>query len=90
MWSYLVTLLSLLRYEGQWEKSYQQGEGKMTYADGSVYEGTWERGVKHGKHGKYTSEASTYEGEWKEGWMHCKGVQVNVLLFLGAEVICPL
>ncbi|MDR1530728.1 MAG: hypothetical protein LBS62_00815 [Clostridiales bacterium] len=46
---------------------YEQGQGKLTYADGSVYIGTFDSGKCHGK-GKLTRPNGTCcEGEFKNG-----------------------
>jgi hypothetical protein len=34
------------KYIGQWERDVQHGEGKCTYADGSVYGGNWKDGMR--------------------------------------------
>ena len=52
------------------------GEGKATYANGSVYEGAFVKGTHNGK-GKLTNPSGyTYEGDWllgvKEGTGDCK------------------
>lgn len=39
----------LLVYEGDCEHFIKHGQGKYTFASGSVYEGAWREGLQHGK-----------------------------------------
>lgn len=54
-------------YSGEWLHGMYHGNGKKTYADGSIYDGTWAYGVYDG-YGVYTdASGNVYEGEWKSG-----------------------
>ena len=33
------------KYEGTWKKDKEDGEGKVTRADGTSYEGEWKNGI---------------------------------------------
>lgn len=39
------------KYVGQFVNGEMQGQGVMTYKDGSIYEGQWHRNKRHGKRG---------------------------------------
>ena len=53
--------------------SQRNGQGKLTYTDGSVYEGKWENGKFHGQ-GKLTRpDGRVYEGTWEDGMRNGKG-----------------
>ena len=43
-----VFVKSGARYEGMWEENRKNGEGTMTYPDGSVYTGSWVDNQRHG------------------------------------------
>ena len=36
------------RYEGTFVEDRRQGQGRCTFADGSIYSGEWHAGVVHG------------------------------------------
>ena len=47
---------------GQWKDDYQHGDGKETWADGSVFEGEYKNGKKHGFGKMVEADLSSYEG----------------------------
>jgi 1-phosphatidylinositol-4-phosphate 5-kinase len=59
-------------YEGSFLEGYQDGEGKMIFADKSLYEGNWQHGERHG-FGIFSALRFKYEGEWSKGLRHGSG-----------------
>ena len=58
-------------YEGGWKSDMQEGQGKLTEADGGVYDGGWMTGEMEGQ-GKFTyASGSVYKGGWKEHKLKC-------------------
>jgi hypothetical protein len=59
------------KYEGEWSAGKRQGQGKFTWADGSVYDGPWKKDAPHTQNsqvGIWTQpggEAAT--GQWSNG-----------------------
>ena len=52
------------------------GEGTMTYPDGSKYKGEWKNGSFNGQ-GTFTlTDEWQYEGEWKDGERHGTGTMI--------------
>ena len=66
-------------YEGELSEELEpQGNGVMTYPDGSVYSGTWQEGKRHGT-GKLTYlDGRVYDGAWKEGERHGNGTYRDI------------
>lgn len=60
------------RYEGRWQQSARQGEGKEVWPDGSYYEGSWVKDKFHGQ-GTYYNRNAKYIGEFEEGLKRGKG-----------------
>ena len=55
-------------YEGNFEDFEYEGQGRMTYSDGTNYDGEWKNGEKHG-HGITTyTDGSSYENIWNMGY----------------------
>ncbi len=49
------------------------GQGKLTFADGTIMEGSWEDGnIVHGRQLKY-SDSFLYVGDFKDSMFHGKG-----------------
>lgn len=60
------------KYEGEWQDDLHHGQGRYTWADGTVYDGQWVLGLQEGQ-GKctYTSgQWREYDGEWRGGKRH--------------------
>ena len=59
---------------GEWVNAQRQGEGTMTWPDGSTYTGSWKNSKRNG-HGvlHYGSDGSYYEGEFKNDKRHGEG-----------------
>ena len=52
-------------YEGNVSWGTPSGQGKLTYADGSVYIGEFSSGQRHGKGVLRSKAGAVYEGDWK-------------------------
>ena len=62
-------------YVGEWKEGRKNGQGKMTYARGTVYEGEYKEGKMRGQ-GKWTNASGhVYVGEFKSGKMNGQGKQ---------------
>ncbi len=60
-------------YEGNYENDLPNGQGKLTFYDGSVYEGSFVNGTRQGQ-GKHTfTNGDVYEGEILNGRAHGQG-----------------
>lgn len=51
-------------YEGQFEKGFRDGFGKMNYKNGDIYIGRWTLGKPHGYGKMYYNNGYVYEGTW--------------------------
>ena len=65
-------------YTGSWKNCKMEGNGEMTYLDGSVYTGWWCRGMRCG-HGRmeYREPESLYIGGWENDMREGYGVFHN-------------
>ena len=62
-----------LKYEGEMENGQPNGQGTLSWGDGSTYIGQVENGKSHGQ-GTYTwSDGAKYIGEYKNGERHGQG-----------------
>ena len=61
------TYLSGGSYAGQWLHGQKSGQGKRTWADGTVYEGEWENNTAQGKGIKTYNNGSQYSGHFING-----------------------
>ena len=52
------------KYQGEIEAEEPNGQGSITYPDGSKYKGEWKDGKKDGQGTFTSSEGFIYEGEW--------------------------
>ncbi len=60
-------------YEGNYQNDLPNGQGKLTFYDGSVYEGNFTNGTRQGQ-GKHTfANGDVYEGEILNGRAHGQG-----------------
>lgn len=59
-------------YTGAVKSEKPHGNGKCTWADGSVYEGDWKNGKMHGK-GTYIAGQTMYTGQFFKGNPEGKG-----------------
>jgi cell division septation protein DedD len=60
-------------YEGHWQDGVKNGQGIMTYPDGSKYIGQWKNDRRSGQ-GTYTYfDGGKYEGQWKDGRKNGQG-----------------
>ena len=60
-------------YEGHFLNGNLDGQGKLTYANGSTYEGEWRDNQMDGQ-GKMTFvDGDVYEGEWRDDQMNGQG-----------------
>ena len=55
-----------LQYEGQWKKGLFDGEGVITYADGTVEEGSFQKGKRNGRVRLHSSEDNYVETIYEE------------------------
>ena len=55
-----------LQYEGQWDKGLFDGEGVITYADGTVEEGSFQKGKRNGRVRLHSSEDNYVETIYEE------------------------
>ena len=60
-------------YEGDWYYGKREGEGTLTWQDGSRYIGEWKNDNCEGYGVLYDSAGGTYEGNWLNGKPHGKG-----------------
>ena len=61
-------------YVGEWRNNKKNGQGKMTYKDGSVYYGHWKDDKRHGQDCKMTwTNGTIYEGDFEEDVRHGSG-----------------
>lgn len=59
----------LCKYEGHWAMDTKDGEGMLSFPDGSIYAGTLKKDKKHG-HGKFIwNNGDEYIGAWVEDRM---------------------
>jgi hypothetical protein len=58
-------------YQGSFD-SYgkRDGQGKMTWPDGSFYEGTWKNNLRDGLGQYMLSSGYVYKGQWKNDLKH--------------------
>ena len=62
------------QYEGSYVSGQRQGQGSLSYPDGSLYSGEWAAGKREGW-GRYVySNGDVWVGEWKDGLRHGSGV----------------
>ena len=55
------------RYEGQFSRSRQHGEGTFYAPDGSIFKGEWKNGKPHGNGTFRTPEGRVTRGTWVDG-----------------------
>ena len=63
-------------YEGGWKEGKRHGQGKYTWANGSIYGGGWKDGQKGNRHGhgkQIYPDGNVYEGRWKNNQRHGYG-----------------
>lgn len=65
-------------YEGEWRDNLPQGEGKITWADGTEYVGEWKDGKAEGRGTSTWADGFTYVGEWKDFKRHGQGTSTKV------------
>jgi hypothetical protein len=63
-------------YEGGFEGSEREGEGKMVYANGDIYEGDWKDSKKDGYGKMIYGNKDVYEGDWKDDKMEGYGTMI--------------
>ena len=51
-----------------------EGQGQVTYPDGSVYVGSFRDDLAHGRGTITYPDASSYEGDWVDGVIQATGV----------------
>ncbi len=56
-------------YAGDYKDGKKNGQGRMTYANGTVYDGEWKDDKKNGKGKIIAIDGTSYEGEWKDDIM---------------------
>ena len=63
------------KYIGQWNnKNYKlEGNGKITFSDGSIYEGEWKNGQMSGQGKLNSKDGKVYEGSFVDGEKMGKG-----------------
>lgn len=61
-------------YTGRWQKNRPEGEGTLTFNNGSVYSGEWKGGKANGQGTLTYASGDIYEGEYKEGRRDGHGV----------------
>jgi len=66
-----------ITYDGQWKDDIMQGEGTLTFTDGSSYTGAFLDGQFTGQ-GKYKwPSGAVYSGLWRFNRMHGEGVYTD-------------
>ena len=55
------------RYAGSWINDVKEGQGTMSYSDGSKYEGQWKNDLPHGKGVLSKANGDSYTGYFKQG-----------------------
>ena len=61
-------------YTGRWQKDRPEGEGTLTFSNGSVYSGEWKGGKANGQGTLTFASGDLYEGEYKENRRDGHGV----------------
>ena len=61
------------KYVGEFKDGKKNGQGVLTYSNGSKYVGEFQDGKKHGQGIITSPEGSQYEGVFKDGKFHGKG-----------------
>lgn len=64
----------LEKYEGQWMNDQQHGQGKETFADGSIYEGHFIGGARNGEGVIHYTDGAVYRGQFVDNYCHGKKV----------------
>ena len=54
---------ALSKYDGEWQKGNQNGQGTSTFNDGAKYIGEWKNGLHHGKGTYIWADGTKYVGE---------------------------
>ena len=71
----LALLLSANAYAECIQGNCVNGQGTLTFSDGSKYVGEWKDDKRHGQ-GTFTSaKGDKYVGEWKDGKTHGQGTR---------------
>ena len=65
-------------YTGEFAENAFNGNGVLTYADGSIYTGSFKNGMRHGSGTLLYADGSKYVGEYQNGDMHGKGIMTYV------------
>ena len=67
-----------IKYEGEWNNDYPDGNGKCLEEQGNYYIGEFKKGIKHGK-GKYYDKSGNliYEGDFADGKKEGTGKLIN-------------
>lgn len=70
-----TTLEDGSKYKGCWLRGMEtrQGQGVMTWPDGSVYEGYWKDNKPDGKGRMVSSKGDIYDGQWLNGMASGQG-----------------
>lgn len=70
-------------YTGSWKDGQMEGNGEMTYLNGSVYTGWWYGNIRYG-HGRmeYKEPESLYIGGWKDDMREGYGVFHNTARYV--------
>jgi len=62
-------------YEGQWHEGMPHGEGKCTYADGTIYHGMLDRAVCQGKGLYMAVNGNKILADFEAGSTSCTGYE---------------
>jgi len=68
-----------MKYDGEWKNGKRDGQGTLTYPDGSKYTGEWKINRMHGKGVKTYADdqhIKEYVGDWKNGNKDGKGTAI--------------
>jgi hypothetical protein len=68
-----------MKYDGEWKNGKRDGQGTLTYTDGSKYTGEWKNNRMHGQGIKiYAADQhiEEYAGDWKNGNKDGKGTAI--------------
>jgi len=64
--SHLRTELGFVSYEGQYWRGLREGEGEITFLDGSVYTGGFKGNRRHGYGSLTEANGAVYSGPWED------------------------
>ena len=63
-------------YDGPWVEGAREGQGKITYPDGSTYVGDFKNNKREGKGDLHYSNGAYYSGDWFNDKKHGQGTFV--------------